>query len=470
MSKYILGIEYSGTQFKIATFVKNGRRYTLKRFDRVAANKLKKWSQDVLTNASTIKGYLTVAESAIYLQEMVLPHANKKQLENAIHWEINSLTPIPQEEAVYDYKVLQNDKQKIRAIVMLIKEEVSKGLHDTFENANIKLEAIEPSSFALARSIKIDSKNNTLLLTVDKEETNLLVLEKGYPTFTTSVAINIEHSKKNKRRLSESVLANLAENTRKTIEYWQEKSGKIINQVILTGDISKKYYGLATEISKAAKVPVVSAKHKRPAFTKDKSVTDADTSRFMVAIGAGLRDKDSKEKLNFLPHDQKHIIHKKRQEKLIVSILKGIGLASLLVIGMIIAIYVIQIVRSANLNRKINQTRQFTTNHPAQAHVAEAQRTVVAINNVDQLINSQKDMGERLFLIDDIKPENIEITSITFSQLENEEFKIEGISDRADILAFYDAISNKTEANTVSMPYSNLSKSTENKFEINILW
>ena len=314
MTDYLLGIEISGSQLKIAAFRKYGKKYDLFSLSRILlsetpsqmGDKLKDWVKNNISGPANIDAVVTIPESGIFLKEIDVPNLSVKQLREALQWEVASVSPIPLDEAVYEYKTTQKSKNGQKALIYLTKNQNVADIYETFEQAGINLLAIEPSSVSFPRIINDDFTKTTLFVTVEEQETNLMVLINSLPVFTTSVSSKLEGAKDNKRRLDSKVSEDLAANSMKIIEYWEEKNDRKIEQVTITGDITKKYYGLAKEINKFAKIPVLLAKWKKNKYVESKKIQNESLfNRFFIPIGAALRVLDKKEDINLFPTEKK---------------------------------------------------------------------------------------------------------------------------------------------------------------------
>ena len=122
------------------------------------------------------------------------------------------------------------------------------------------------------------------------------------------------------------------------------------------------------------------------------------------------------------------------------------------------------------LEKEIAQTKQFVSNHPAQAFVNEVTRTNNLVSSIESLAKGQKDTGAKLNKISELTPSSIVYKSIDFSYQKNEEITISGTGNRVSILAFYQKAVNDPEIVTTSMPYSNFENVENNDFELKMSW
>lgn len=479
MTDYLLGIELAGAQLKIASFIKDGNIFKVHSFDKLVVDieseknqaKLLEWKNSNFPRNAKISAVLSVPESALYLKEFILPKLPKKQINEAIRWEVVSSAPFPKEDIICEWKKLQEkDKSKLKVLAICARESSIRQMVSTFENIGIKIFAVEPATLSFERVAQANFDPATLLMTVEHEETNLLVLKNATPVFTTSISTPIYAEKSGKRRLSKSIISDLAQQAYKTIEFWQEKSAEKISQVIITGDIAQRYWGLAEAINKIAGVPSLMASKKKLDNVTFPKIANAVQLRYIIPIGAFYRFVEGEEEVNLLPVDKKELIN-----KLVFS--EKINQASVLLSAVNFSLIVVSLIALIGLsfwNRSLiklkDQKEYQVKNHPANVYKAEVNEINNLVVTIDNLLIKQKDMGTRLSAISEMTPKKVTLTSIDFGQSESEEWKIGGVGDRVDILSFYDKITANSAIKDTSMPYSNLSKESGNEFEIKILW
>jgi Tfp pilus assembly PilM family ATPase len=478
MAKYLLGVEYSGSQLKIACFREKGRKYQLQFLGRLnipdsfdkAFDEINSWKKEQFSESDEVFAVLTMPESLIYLKELELPKIHDSKIAETIRWELASATPIPAAEAVYEWRKIEESKDKIKVMAMVTKASQVEQFNELFEKAGISLLATEPSSLAFMRAIKADYKKTTLLMSVEEDETNLLVVKNASPVFTTSTSTPLMPEKDAKRKLKSSVVEELADNAKNIIKYYQETNGDMIMQVIIAGDVANRYYGLANAINKFAKIPVVIAKIRRTEKLGFSGIKDTELERYVIPLGAVYRLVTDDERVNLMPTNIKSKILKAKMQKKAASRLFFVTGVNLALLFLMLTTVVGLTLWEKSIEKEVRQTKQFVDNHPAQAYLGEVYTTNKKLGLIDILITQQKDSGERLRKIAELTPRLVVFDSVDFSNLKDEEWKIKGVGNRDDILAFYEKVKAEAGAKNVSMPYSNFSKESDNEFEISIIW
>lgn len=481
MNDFFLGLELSGSQLRIACFKKiEGKKYKLTFLDKLVVDiknaalpqLIREWLRKNWLIEGDVDAVLAIPESSIFLKEFELPKAEDKQITQMLRWELSKASPIPPDVAIYEWKRISEKDGLTRVLSLVVKSWEIEQIISLFEEAGIRIVAIEPSSLALTRVAKANFEKISLLLTVQEEESNLIILEKGTPVFSTSTSVLLEGMKRHKRRLKKEIVEDLAESTKKVISFWEAKGKGKIEQVVITGEVAYKYYGLAMAVNRFAHMPVFFAKNKKIADVLTSGISELILSRNLMAFGAGVRYflKDDYREVNFLPQTKRSVLEKEKRQRQIInkSLLFGkINLVILITFFLLIGTLKIW---DITLGKKISQTKLFVNNHPAQQIIPEINKTNQMLSNIITLVNEQRDTGERLRRISSLTPENVVFESLVFSLKENEEWKISGISNRKDILAFYEKLKMELGETRVEMPYSNLNKEADNKFEIIVVW
>lgn len=473
MAYYVLGVQQSGSKFKIAAFEKALNKYKLYALGNVSVNidenktteDLKNWISTNLSEAEKITAVLAIPESNIFLKEITLPKINDAQVGEAARWELLSDTPIPLESAVYDWKKLSQTASNINVLTFLMKEQTSEIFVSIFERAGVQLLAIEPSSSAFIRTAKEDFSKNTLLVTTDDDEINLFIIKNAAPVFTSSFKIQ---SQKTTKIINESILKEIVSESKKIITYWEKKNESKIEQIVISGGIDEKYSNILKELNKDLGLEVLISKDKK--FNKF-SIAGFEKNAlagYYTAIGTAAKIT-SKDRLNLLPSVNKTALS--REEKIVDQIRNAsrFSIMNLVLIAVSAIIFAAFTFWNTSLHSDIERTKSFITNHPAQAQIDSFKMINQKVDGASRLLNEQKDSGERLKMLASYTPSGVRLTNIDFYNLKEESWKIQGEGDRGEILAFFEKLESESGATKVEMPYSNFSQK-EGVFEIIVTW
>lgn len=480
MSQYLLGIELSDSQLKIACLGKNAagkfRVFGLDRID-IGVNDseivtdLEKWIAEKFPKESEFRAVLALPESSIFLKEIELPKMKDKQAREAIYWELSSVAPIPSAEAIYEWKVIERKENTIKVLAMVVRDRVIGRYLSIFRKAGIKVLAIEPFSVSLSRGSRAEFSKNTLLAVVQEQESNFVILKNKVPVFSTSLSVLLEGGKRQKKKLKKEVVAELSQGAKKILSFWKIKEEETIRQVIITGDIASKYFGLAKAINHFSHLPALVAKIKKFNKLVVAGQKEGELNRYLISYGAAARLlTDDVDEINLLPEDEKKVLLKERMKEDIGNktvFFSKINLISFLVIFTMIAVFKIV---NISLKRNIDQTNRFINNHPAQKLISEVVFTNQLLGNVEKLMAGQKDIGARLKLVAALTPENISFKTLNYSFTDKERWEISGKGNRDDILAFYGKLNEESGAGEVIMPYSNFNEEKDSEFLINLIW
>lgn len=480
MTNYFLAVEWSTPQIILACFKKIGKTYRLFKLDRLnilpdnspqTSLILRQWVENTLPKTAQISAVLTLPESLIFLKELELPKAKDKELSEAIFWEVSDIANTSSSQAVVQWKKISEDDKLVRVSAMVIKAEVAEQFLSIFKEAGLKLVAIEPSSLSFSRIIDTNLEKTTLMIHIEKDESNFVILHAGFPVFSSSLAISLKGMKTKKRRLDQEVKALLLTNAKQIVSFWQDREKEKIRQIILTGS-GIKYSGLARAINDFAHVPTFLGKPK--VFKSRFLINQPKTTqiRHLIPLGAALRfiSSDSYKEITLLPEKEKQRLEKEtvREDRLQkIYLFSKINFIFSLFILLLLVIFKIW---SVSLSGEIVQTKIFVDRHPAQKYIPEISNTNRLLGQIELLVAGQKDIGQRLKQISQLTPANIEFKSLKLTSLPNERWEIEGKGDRNEILAFYEKLKTEAEAKEVTMPYSSLQKEKESNFKIILIW
>ena len=477
---YLLGVELYGNSLKIAAFKKSRQSLELIKLDQIyfsndggeSLKQLIAWRDQNLPDLDSIKTVLTVSESNLYIKEIEFPKIPNEQLNEAVYWEIPSVAPIPQSEAVYDWRIVSEEKDILKTLVVVGKNAYIENIISMFRDAGIEVVAIEPSSYAFAGIADADFTGNTLLCVVEEYGTDFIVLKGKLPFFTTSVTSNPQSGKGSRIRSEKDLTTEITAGAKKIIDYWEEKESLSIRQVLLAGDIVYKYYGLSASVNLFSQVPTLVVKSRKVKSLSTKSYKDLELVSYLPSLGAGVRhlQKDVLEGINLFPRGEKQKTENIRNQKNLTA-----HLFALTYLNIVFLIIIIVSIFTLNMwwfsmEKQLEKLNGAVSAHPANEIVAEINDTNLAIQNVIDLTKRQEDVGEKLKTISKLTPQTIKITSIGLINNKEEEWLIEGIGDRGSILAFYEMISQNVKSSDITMPYSNFNKLTDNEFSISIIW
>lgn len=120
-----------------------------------------------------------------------------KKLAAAVEWEAKKVVPVPLEEMVLDWKVLENvnlddtkEKDHVKNLQVLLtgaSKQVVKKYLDVFQRAAINLVSLETESFALSRALLGKDKSVVMIVDLGANDTNVIIVENGIPYIERAV-------------------------------------------------------------------------------------------------------------------------------------------------------------------------------------------------------------------------------------------------------------------------------------------
>lgn len=282
---------------------------------------------------------------SVFTSILNLPAMTKKELESAITWEAKKIIPIPLENIILDWKIVdekedgssamgQNDGQQIRSLKKIFSrpqknlkilltgasKTLVKKYIEIFNKAGLNLLSLETESFALVRSLIGNDKSIIMIVDLGASTSGVTVVERGVPilnrsievggmmitrAISTSLNVNLDRAEQFKQDMAlddslannslpqtvERAFASILNEIKYTINLYQEQNSKKIEKIILTGG-SSLLGNLSGYLSRVLNINVyVGDPWARVIFpTELKPILDRLGPRFSVAIGLAMRN------------------------------------------------------------------------------------------------------------------------------------------------------------------------------------
>jgi type IV pilus assembly protein PilM len=124
----------------------------------------------------------SIPVSAVLIKNLKLPKVSEKEMIDAIEWNIKEDIENLKVETVYDYSIINEDKDFYDIVVVITKINQINRVLEVAENAKIKVDIIEPSATALLNLAflqkekveKNKEEKNICLIHLDKNDSYLL--------------------------------------------------------------------------------------------------------------------------------------------------------------------------------------------------------------------------------------------------------------------------------------------------------
>jgi len=270
---------------------------------------------------------MSIPGSSAFSSIISLPNMSEDEISKAINYEARQYIPIPLEEVVFDWSVInekeegnKNDSEKIRVLLVAIPKEITEKYTTIASALKLKLIALETESFSLARSLIGNEKGAFIIVDIGNKMTNVTVVENGYVlashsafgtggkeiTRAISYGFNIDFKRADKlkkdiglsfsgpqKKVSETILPTIniiVSEIKKMSEMYIKDNKKIVKKVIITGGSANlpgliKYFSSELNISVEIGDPWKNIVYDKILSRKLKRMS----SDFSVAVGLALR-------------------------------------------------------------------------------------------------------------------------------------------------------------------------------------
>ncbi len=152
--------------------------------------------QKMMTKAkvTTKKAISALPISSVFSSILRVPTTNEKELKDAILYQAKKLIPLPLEEVVLDDKVIDSieksdtEKASTRVLVTAAPKTLIQKYVEIFKLAGLELTSLEMEAFAEIRALIGRDRSNMMIVDVGSLRTNIMIVEKGVPLVTRSIA------------------------------------------------------------------------------------------------------------------------------------------------------------------------------------------------------------------------------------------------------------------------------------------
>ena len=285
----------------------------------------------------TNKVIAAIPSYAVFTSIISLPFMSKKELTTAVQWEAKKFVPMPLEEMILDWKIIddkpeagekylepkaiKSEKKNLKILLTAAPKNLVKRYISIFQAAKLELISLETESFALARSLVGNDRSNIMIADIGALATDITVISNrisiinrsidiGGDTITKAIAsslsIDIDRAEQFKQdfgmmtsgsqsnkvpKTIELVLSSVVHEMRYTAELYQNQEGKKLDKVILTGG-SAFLPNLTEYLTDQLKIKVyIGNPWARIAFPEElKPILEELGPRFSVAAGLAMRE------------------------------------------------------------------------------------------------------------------------------------------------------------------------------------
>ena len=267
------------------------------------------------------KAVTALPNFSVFNSVITLPMMSKKELDAAVRWEAKKFVPLPIEDVILDWRIIDQieiskKKKNYRILLTAAAKNLVQRYVEIFKKADLQLLSLETEAFALVRSLLGKSHATTMIIDTSAVTTDIIIIEKGVPalnrsidvggiTITRAIAnslkISFDRAEQFKRDIGMSGSSKIPEVIRGILKpvidemnysrkLYQDQSGKVIEQVILSG--GSAYLPNFTDfLSEILNIKVlIGDPWSRISYPEElKPALYEVAPRFAVAIGLGLR-------------------------------------------------------------------------------------------------------------------------------------------------------------------------------------
>lgn len=273
-----------------------------------------------------------VPEASVFSRLITIPKVEKDKIEEAVHWEIKSMIPVPLENVDIAFLDIAEKEVAGQKLVDMYVVAAPKALTDRFrkiaEKAGLELIALETEALANTRAVLFN--NNTLTgdvvsidfgghdTTITLSRNGVVVFSQtsstGSDSFTKVIAsdygIDEAEAEKYKRTFGidpnqgegkiaksiEPIIQILLSDLVRALNYFKEKvGGKLVNPIFLTGD-GANLTGLPKYLQDNLGIEVRVLEPLSYVDIEDSAKSEVDNYRkpgMTVSIGLGLKDENN---------------------------------------------------------------------------------------------------------------------------------------------------------------------------------
>ncbi|PJE58477.1 MAG: hypothetical protein COU81_00560 [Candidatus Portnoybacteria bacterium CG10_big_fil_rev_8_21_14_0_10_36_7] len=288
---------------------------------------------------------------SVFTSILNLPNLPKKELASAVSWEAKKIIPMPLEDIILDWKIIEEledgdgrkvsdyqdsygenqqnkptpkifskSQKNLKILLTGASRSLVKKYVDTFNVSGLTLLSLETENFALIRSLVGNDKSVIMLVDLGASTSSIAIIEKGIPVLSRSIEmggtmitraisnslnVNFDRAEQFKQDLSlgsessdnslpqtvEKSFSPILNEMKYTLNVYQEQNKKKVEKIILTGG-SALLGNLSGYLSKVLNINTyVGDPWARVIFpTELKPILDRLGSKFAVSIGLSMRD------------------------------------------------------------------------------------------------------------------------------------------------------------------------------------
>jgi len=133
---------------------------------------------------------VSLPEEQVYLFNLKLEKAGLENVREGIELSLEEYIPIPAQDAIFDYELLNEDEQSLKLQVAAIPKNVIENYLSVFKNSLISAESFELEAQAISRCvIKKGDLGTYMIVDFGKKRTGIFIVSCGVVIFTSTLDI-----------------------------------------------------------------------------------------------------------------------------------------------------------------------------------------------------------------------------------------------------------------------------------------
>lgn len=249
-----VGLDLSSNKISASAFVKKGNNLFLKNCGYIEVERHAIEASEIIDSIVLVNGIkelwkkyrinnktvnVGISDTKIVLKEIEIPVIDEKEIDNAIKYQVGEYIPIPKENLIYDYYIIEKRENSSIVMIVGVMKSIIDNIISVLKSAGLKVNSIEANCFPLFRLADryFDFKNR---YKENDKNSECIVY------FGNDISI-IEFANKTELRYPRFINSSISvfnDNLSKKISVSSEEAKTILNdfdmEVLLSKDSSKK--------------------------------------------------------------------------------------------------------------------------------------------------------------------------------------------------------------------------------------
>jgi len=201
-----IGVDIGSSSIKMVQLEKSQGKLNLVTYgfsENKKESDAKNWTKDTLSTvkiidkiykdmgATTDKAVASLQAFSVFSSIINLSNVHKRDLAAAVDWEAKKFIPLPLEEMILDWKVLdeKNDKGNVKVFLTGSPKKLVKKYVNIFRKTQVSLASLETETFSLIRSLLGGDKSTIMLVEIGAGNTDISIVQNSIPVLNRSLDI-----------------------------------------------------------------------------------------------------------------------------------------------------------------------------------------------------------------------------------------------------------------------------------------